>query len=711
MKYIHQVALIAGLGLLATVGTAAAQFGDPREIPIPSLGTVEIPDPIRYEMDNGMVVMMVVDHEFPIVDAQARIRAGSIYEPAEKVGLASICGEVMRTGGSTKVDGDALDEMLESLGASVETSIGQNSGTANISTLSEDFGTGIEILADLLRRPAFPEEKIDLAKKQERTAIGARNDDPFEVMQREFPKLIYGADSPYARQTEYATIDAITRADLVEFHHRFFHPDRIILTVYGDFDPNVVKAKLNQVFGDWPPATEPPPPIPPVEFANVHGNFLIQKGDMTNSFVLMGHPGIRMDDPDYPAMQLYHEIMGGGFSSHLFNEIRTKRGLAYAAGSSAGAGMAQPGGEIFFAATQSDSTVATLGYIRDEIDKSLANPFTADEVQHAKDGILNSMVFQNASKGAVLNRLALYEYHGYPKDFLETYQNAIQSLEPDAILDAAKRNVVPVEMATMLMGNPENFALDLASLGEVNEIDITIPEPAGEEIPIATDADMERGMGIIQAMADAAGAKNLGKIHDLEISESGSFSIQGMTLQIGLETEKLLPDCEKQVQKTPMGQFTTAICGDVAWIVQMQGPQEMPAEVRMEMEKSQVRDYLGLLTNYASIRFQALPEPADVDGRQCDVVYVHSESVAGWKIYVDSTTHELVQMEYRDRSMMTGAPVNAREVFSAYEPIEGVAWPRARSVFHDGEPLAEIEVTSITANTGLTKDAFAMPAQ
>lgn len=700
--------MVAALAALAAP-PAAAQFGDPRDVPVPPLGSVEIPDPLRVELDNGMVVLMVVDDDFPVVDAQARIRVGSIHDPADKVGLAAICGEVLRTGGSTSVDGDALDARLESLGASVEISVGANSGTATISTLAEDFRTGIEILADLLRQPAFPEEKIELAKKQERTAIGSRNDEPFGVMAREFPKLLYGADSPYARQTEYATIDAITREDLVAFHRQFFHPDRIILTVYGDFDPREVEAALRASFGDWPPATQPLPPDPPAEFATVAGNFLIDKGDMTNSFVVLGHPGIRMDDPDYPAMQLYHEMLGGGFSSRLFNEIRTKRGLAYASGSSAGAGLAQPGGEMFFAATQSDSTVATLGYIREEIEKSLREPFTPEEIQRAKDGILNSMVFQNSSKGAVLNRLALYEYHGYPRDFLETYQKAIQELDGATILTAAQRNVVPTEMATMVMGNPENFSSDLAALGEVTEIDISIPEPSGESIPIATDADFERGMGLVQQMARAHGAENLAKIRDLRIVEKGIFKIQGMELQIGLETDKLFPGCEKSVQKTPMGTFQAAVCGEVAWIVQAQGAQDMPAEVRRDMENGQVRDYASILANHGDMRFQALPTQVEAEGRICDVVFVPSEAVAGWKIYIDATSHELVQMEYRDRSMMTGAPVSAREVFAAYAPLDGLAWPRERRVYHDGELLAEIAVETIEANTGLTPEAFAKP--
>ena len=127
-----------------------------------------------------------------------------------------------------------------------------------------------------------------------------------------------------------------------------------------------------------------------------------------------------MDNPDYPAMALLNEILGGGFSSRLFNEIRTKRGLAYATGSTTGAGYHHPGTMFFYAMTQADSTGRTTGYMREEIQKVLDEPVTAEEISRARDAILNSLVFSLSSKGAVLNRLAQYEFYGYPPDFLQT---------------------------------------------------------------------------------------------------------------------------------------------------------------------------------------------------------------------------------------------------------------------------------------------------
>ena len=698
--------------LVAAVGAsgALAQFGKIDDINIPTLRDVKVPEPERYTLDNGMVVYLLEDHEFPLVDARAVMRVGSIYEPAEKTGLANITGEVMRTGGSVNIDGDALDEKLESMGASVEISIGSTQGTATVSTLSADIGEGLTILADLLRRPALPDDKIDLAKSQERTSIASRNDEPFSVMQRELPKLIYGDGHPYARHTEYATVEAISRPDLVAFHKEFIHPDRIILTVYGDFEKDAMKQMISDAFGDWPPATSPLPPDPEVNPSEVSGNFLVSKDDMTNSFVALGHEGVRMDDPDYAALQLFHDVVGGGFSSRLFNEIRTKRGLAYATGSTAGAGMHHPGAQIFFAATQSDSTVATLEYVKAEIEKALNEPLSNDEVQDAKDRILNSMVFQYANKFSVLNRLATYEFFGYPADFLQTYQAKVKELTPEEVQEAAKRKIRYPDMATLVMGNSANFETALAETGPISEIDITIPEPEGDEIPMATPADFEKGAGLMAEAAGALGAESAQKIENMTVTMNGTFSVQGMELQVGMKTVRKMPDCEYGEQKLPMGTFQQAICGDQAWMNAMQGPQAMPEEMRAEQEAEKVRDYVYLLSNHAELTYQALPDQVEVEGAMCDVVYVHSEAVKGWKIYLDAATHQIKRMDYRSKSLMTQSPVTATEIFGDYKTVGGVSYPHARKLLHDGEQVATITVASLEINQGIEESIFEMPS-
>jgi zinc protease len=654
------------------------------------------------------VVYLLEDHDFPVVDANALIRAGSIYEPAELVGLASITGQVMRTGGSTTTEGDALDEMLESMGASVEIGIGDTDGNASISTLSADFEKGVRILNDLLRNPAFPQEKIDLAKRQERTEIASRNDEGIGIAFREIPKLIYGADHPYGRSTEYATIEAITRDDLVAFHQEYFHPDRIIFTVYGDFDAKKVKKLFQNVFGDWKKSTKPLPPDPAVTQTKLEGVFVADKEDMTNSVVVLGHEGMLMSDPDYAAMQVFNEVLAGGFSGRIINEIRTKRGLAYAAGATIGAGMHHPGALLFYVLTQADSTVTTLGYLGDEIAKALAQPFTEEEIQRAKDSILNSLVFSFSSKGAVLNRMAVYERYGYPPDFLQKYQAQVQAVTVDEIMAAGRKHIRYPNMATLIVGTKSTFQDALASLGSYTDLDISIPEPAGEEIPEGTAADFEQGQLLLAQAAEAAGGAALAALTDMTVEESGTFSIQGMQLQLSVKTVKKFPDCEWSQQKLPMGTMVQSVCGEIAWMDAMQGPQPMPAEAVTEYRADQARDLIHLLREYGNLKAQALP-PTELDGKMVDAVFVRNEAVEAWKIYFDRDTHRIVGMDYKSRSPMTGAPVMAREIMSDYREVGGIQWPYEKSLFHDGEPLATMTTTLVTVNAGVDDSIFAMP--
>ncbi|MFN2372092.1 MAG: M16 family metallopeptidase, partial [Candidatus Krumholzibacteriia bacterium] len=162
--------------LLTGAVTADAEAKKPWEkIRIPELNEIRMPEYQRVELANGMVVYLAEDHEFPLLELSATIEVGSIYEPADKLGLAEMTGSVMRTGGTTSRDGDAIDELVEARGLSVETWIGQNSGGAYVSALSGDTELGLELLADILRHPAFPEDKIKLAKEEQKAAISRRN--------------------------------------------------------------------------------------------------------------------------------------------------------------------------------------------------------------------------------------------------------------------------------------------------------------------------------------------------------------------------------------------------------------------------------------------------------------------------------------------------------------------------------------------------------
>lgn len=698
---------LATLGLAGAAQAKDSRWGDPRKMQIPPLNPIQVPKPERFELPNGMIVYLLEDHDFPTVDARALIRVGGMYDPADEVGLAMITGEVMRTGGSTTVSGDDLDAQLESMGASVEINVDDVRGDARVSALAENADQALRVLADLLRNPAFPEDKIELAKKQEKTSISSRNDDPMDVMFREAARLVYGPDHPYARNTEYATINAITRDDLVACHARFFHPDRIIMTVSGDFTSADMKAKLTQAFGDWAKATEPLPPDPEVKPSELTSNYLIEKTDMTNSGVVLAQQGVRMDNPDYPTLAVMNEILGGGFSSRLFNEIRTKRGLAYSTGSSIGAGLHHPGALLAYALTQADSTVSTLSYVKREVERIRTQPVTADELQMAKDGILNGLVFDFSSKGAVLNRMADYEYYGYPSDFLQKYQAAVQGVTAAQVQAAAARTIQP-QMATLVVGNTPKFAAALPMVGDFEPIDIKIPEEE-EPLPPATDADWARGRELLLASAKATGLNAINSLSDLTFEVKGTITVQGQELPVGLKSVRLFPDFEREEQKLPFGTITLAVSGEDAWLNTPRGVQDMSPEQLADKRREWNREYFGFLKDAARLKAQALRATADVNGVATDVVYIHSDAVKGWKVFLDPKTHLIAKMEYKQKHPVDGSPAVADEFYADWRPVSGLMWPYTRTIQLNGEPFSVMTTTAVQINSGVSKSSFARP--
>ena len=465
------------LCLVASSCTEQYQAPSYKKLSYPRLGDIQIPDVVRVTLANGMQLFLVEDHELPLIDISARIRTGSIYEPADKIGLASITGTVMRTGGTTSKTGDELDEELEQIAASVETGIGLNSGSASMSVLKEDIDTGLAILADVLMNPAFSEDKIMLAKIRHRSSIARRNDNVSSIAIREYEKLIYGPESIYARHTEYATIESITRDDLVAFHRKYYKPNNIMLAVIGDFDTSPLVRKIEKAFKGWEKADIDFPDVPQVQYDFKPTANVVRKEDINQSNIYLGHIGGLMNHPDYFALIVMNRILGGGFTGRLFKNIRSREGLAYSVFGSYTANYNFPGVFYVGCQTKSESTVYAIRAMINEVKKMTETEVTDEELNLAKESYLNSFVFNFDSKGEILSRLMTYAYFGYPEDFLQKAKENIEKVTKADVLRVAREHLKPDKMQILAVGRPQDFDEPLSVFGPVNEIDITIPPP------------------------------------------------------------------------------------------------------------------------------------------------------------------------------------------------------------------------------------------
>jgi zinc protease len=462
-------ALAFGQATVRTVPNLPS-YKDLKFAPLPP---VKIPQPETFTLPNGMKVFLLENHELPLVSGVALIRTGNLFDPADKRGLAGITGTVLRSGGAKTKNGDEIDRELENVAASVESSIGESSGTVGFSALKENTAAVMGIWRDILEQPEFRQDKVDLAKTQLRSGIARRNDEPSEIASREFSSLVYGRDTPYGWEVEYADLNNIQRQDLVNFYQRYFFPANIMIGVYGDFNTAEMKRNLTELFAPWTYAQPPVPKFPAVTAKAAPGIYLAEKPDVAQTFFEIGHLGGLLRDKDYPALQVAAQILGSGFSSRLMRKVRTELGYAYAIGASWSAGYENPGVFDISGSTKSKSTAETIRVVLDELEKLRTGEVTEEELKTAKDSVLNSFVFNFDRPSKTLNRLLLYEYFGYPKDFIFQYQKAVQNVTRAGVLRAAAQYFKPENLTIVAVGNPAEFGNPLVP---VQKIDLTIPK-------------------------------------------------------------------------------------------------------------------------------------------------------------------------------------------------------------------------------------------
>ncbi len=467
--------LLVVVSRLPASADTAQHYTDLKFAPLPE---IQIPKYTRYKLDNGMVVYLMEDHELPLIGGTALVRTGDRFEPADKVGLGALTGEVMRTGGTTLHSGDELNQLLEQRAASVETGIGTSSGSASFSALSTDLDTVFDLFTEVIQKPAFAQEKLEFAKRQQAGQIARRNDDPNDITGREFQKLLYGDSSPYGRTVEYATLNNISRQDLVAFYEKYFHPENMILGIIGDFDSNKMRSLIQAKFGKWSSASKAPQPtLPSVSQAKQGGVFFVNQPQLTQSYVQMGHLGGQLNSPDYPALDVLNQVMNG-FGGRLFNEVRSRQGLAYSVYSFWSPNYDYPGTFVAGGQTRSDATVPFVKAIRAEIEQLRTKPITATELDFAKDQVLNSFVFKFQDPVQTLSRLMRYEYYGYPADFLFRYQQGVKATTIEDVQRVAQKYLQPDQLVTLVVGNAAAIQPPLTSLSaDVTSLDITIPKP------------------------------------------------------------------------------------------------------------------------------------------------------------------------------------------------------------------------------------------
>ena len=698
--------------LALTFATVAARADisakyDPKNLVTPPLHAIPKVTPQRSVLKNGMVLYLLEDHSLPIVRGTVYFKSSSTWVPADKVGLGEITATAMRSGGSASKTGDYLDDRLGGMGAAIGVSLNSDLGNANFNCLAENVTEVLGDFAEVLRRPAFPEDKIELAKVGQRRAIAGRNDDMIPMLSRVAAQAVYGKDSPYARTPEYATVEAVTRDDCVKMHDLCFAPDRAIMVVYGDFKSADVKKTVTNLFGDWKKATIPPPARPPLPALGTPRLVFAPKEDVTQSGVVLCHLGFKADDPDYADMDVLDQALGGGFQSRLFNKIRTQRGLAYSAGSNSGVGFIRPGVFLARSLTRNDSVMAALDVMKQEVVRVTKEPLSDEEARIARESVENSLVFAFEKPSDVVFRAAFYEAAGYPADFLQKYQEALKKVTPATMLAAAQRKIHPDNLLTVIVGKEKEFDRPLESLGlPVDRVDITIPPPASKvKAAAATPAALATGKQWLKKAADAAGgAAAWAGVKSWSSEASANISMQGQTIALGQTSVWRLPDHRLTIQKLPMGEMSQGFDGQNGWrkgFGQLQDQPAMAADVKEEYTRS----LFNLFAHGDQLEVQALDDKT-VDGVTYHVGLVKSDLIRDWQLFF-APDGKLARMEFMDKGPNGDATFTS--IYDDWRAVGSIQYPYANQLLIAGDKFMDAKLTDAKVNPTLGDDVFKKP--
>jgi zinc protease len=467
--------LLAFAALIPATASALSPVKSYKDIKVTPIDWKK-PTPEIVTLSNGATVYLLEDHRLPIVNFYGTVRTGGLYDPAGKAGTASLLGTVLRTGGTKKRSWQQVDEEVDRLALSISTGIGNESGNASFQTLTENLEPAMNLLFEMLREPAFDDEKIALEKQKTKENIRRQNDNPLQIALREVRSILYGADHPRGFSPTFATVDAITKSDLSEFHSRYYFPKNMIIGVAGDFDRSKIESQILAAMGEWPNRELTLPAVPSLEVTKPRAIYLANKETASQSTILVTKLMVKEGNPDQYALEVMDHILGsGGFTSRITQTVRSDRGLAYAAGSFLQVGKVDPAPELIYALSKGESTVEALELMLQETARMRNEPVPADELERAKSGLVNGAVFDYDKPEKVIAETIDLVYYGLPQDSPETRLKALGTVTAADVQRVASEYLKDENLQILVVGAVAKFDKPLTTIGEVKEIVIKDP--------------------------------------------------------------------------------------------------------------------------------------------------------------------------------------------------------------------------------------------
>ena len=404
----------------------------------------------REVLPNGSVLLVAERAAIPIVVVRLSVRAGSVYDPADAGGLANLTADLL-TRGTARRTGPELDRAIEFVGGSLEGEAGRDSGSLSLSVLKKDLGLGLDLLAEALLTPTFPEDELARRRVDIAAAIDRSEQDPGSVAARVMAELLYPGH-PYSRPVTgtVASVKGLTREQVIRFHRDHYRPDTAVIAVVGDVTADEIRRELWARLGSWStpgtplPVIPPTPALPPVEARVIHR-------DLTQATIYLARPGIKPDHPDYFPLVVANYVLGGGSASRLYTKVREERGLAYSVWSALGPGRY---GASYMVGLQTriDAADEAVRLTRAEMDRMGQETVPARELDLAKSYLIGSYPLRTDTSGKMAGFLVLVEEGQLGLDWPDRFKAGIARVSAADVRRVAGIYMNPATFSSVMVG-------------------------------------------------------------------------------------------------------------------------------------------------------------------------------------------------------------------------------------------------------------------
>ncbi len=666
----------------------------------PKLRNFKIPEIKKLSIENGIKIRVMKSGVLPVVNLIAVFKGGSLFD-GDKVGLSSITASMLRIGGIKGMKGEELDKYLDSNGISISIDSSLEYFTVNMTCLIDDLDKGIDILSRILIQPAFEESKLKEIKSQLASSIARRNDEPNTILNREFDILIYGKKSPLAAVMEYEHLDKISLNDVKNHYKKFFYPDNMLTGIIGNIDDNLVKTLFNKYFNNWKKKNSR------IEFPGLnyyaYNNFkvgYIKKSNLNQSYIAIGHLGIKEDLKQEAKILVFNSIFSEGMDSRLFTNVRTKKGLTYGIGGGIITPKFHRGKVYFYTFTKTKTTIDSIKAIFDEINRIRKERVSEEELSNAKDYYLNAFIFKYSSAYQILYNEIIDEFYGYEKGYLKRLIDEVKKVSVNDIYEIANKYLHPEKMIILVVGNIKDAEKKLSVFGKVKDIDITIKRPLPKEkIPKANKKSLILGNKIIRKSF----YKNYrGYLKAKTFYSESTVKIKTPHGEMSVEriSKAIYPD--KFYDETNIGMMKMIYIINGNKGIRKMGDKKVALDETV-IKKDKFGDLRDIFINRKKYRLQYLYDKV-IKGKSYHVIYVTDKNKNWEKLYINKKTL-LIEIQETNGELMGKSGI-LRYYKRNFKKINNIYLPMKVEGFINGEKLLTININKAKFNERINPELF-----